>query len=92
MKSELSWKSVLIIGLLLASAITMRVLGDITIASTLIGGVLGYVAQGFGYRRETGGATPESILPEQSSKTFPRPPALPVFMVILVTWLACFVR
>jgi hypothetical protein len=90
MKSELSWKGVTIIAILVLCGVVTSLLGEKSLGASLVGGALGYLAQGFGYRRDTPPGTPESILPEQSSKVFPKPPVMTMFAVTSVVWIMCF--
>jgi hypothetical protein len=93
-KSELSWKSVAVIALLVLAGVTCSLLGDKTLGASLVGGALGFLAQGFGYRRDTPPGTPETILPEQSSKTVGKIPPLTTLMFLSVSalWALMFVR
>lgn len=93
MKSELSWKSVAVIALLIVAGVLCSLLGDKTLGASLVGGALGFLAQGFGYRRDTPAGTPESILPESSSRTATKiPPTTTVlmFLSIGILWMVLF--
>ena len=93
-KSELSWKSVAVIALLVIAGVTCSMLGDKTLGASLVGGALGFLAQGFGYRRDTPPGTPESILPEQSNKIVSKIPPVStiMFLGIGILWASMFVR
>lgn len=94
MKSELSWKSVAVIALLVVAGCALSLLGDKSLGASLVGGALGFLAQGFGYRRETPPGTPESILPEQSNRTpFKNLPLTTLtFFGVGTLWVLMFMR
>lgn len=91
MKSELSWKGVAIIAILVLCGVATSLLGDKSLGASLVGGALGYLAQGFGYRRDTPPGTPQSVLPEQSERIIPKLPSLMLFAGTAMVWiLFCF--
>jgi hypothetical protein len=93
-KSELSWKSVVVIALLIGAGVACSLLGDKTLGASLVGGALGFLAQGFGYRRDTPAGPPESILPEQSDKIVKKLPPLGTIMFVSVSllWALMFAK
>jgi hypothetical protein len=75
--TEISWRMVVIVGLLVVAGMVASLLGDKVIGASLVSGALGYLAQGFGHTtnppREDGAVI--DTLHEISQKlTAPKPP------------------
>ncbi len=98
-QTEISWRMVVVIGLLLAGAIALTLMGEKTLAASLTGGLLGYLAQGFGKvppSNDNSGKVIDS-LQEISEKLTPKPPAgaarvqaVPIFAAVGMTWILMF--
>lgn len=58
MSQDLSWKAVIIILLLAAMGGAMSLLGEKTLGGSLVGGALGYLAQGYQRRGRSGSSGP----------------------------------
>lgn len=71
MNLELSWRAVVIIVTLAVLGVVCSLLGEKTLGGSLVGGALGYLAQGFGPgRKADGSAVPTELPPMESSKRF----------------------
>lgn len=92
MNVEISWRAVAIVGLLAVLGVVCSLLGEKTLGASLVGGALGYLAQGFAHGAPTNGSGKvlEALTEISEKLPGPRPPtAARVQLVPLTVSLIC---
>ena len=93
MQTELSWRAVVIVALLAVLGVVCSLLGEKTLGASLVGGALGYLAQGFA-RGSSG--IPTEIPREESVRKRARPPGatrlqlIPTAIAVGSLWVLIF--